>query len=614
MKEKLMLLWNFMKGVRLAYVGALLSVGCAALFTFTVPMVLRYGIDAVIGKKEVLLPGFLEGIFSFLGGRSYLLQNIWVCSLLIIALTLGRGLFLFASGRWASVAAESTAKTMREQLYNHLQHLPYNYHVNAETGDLVQRCTSDVETVRRFMHIQFVEVGRALSMVAISLPLLFSINVTLTAISIPVICVLFTFSMLFFTKVRGAFTESDEAEGRLSTVLQENLTGVRVVRAFANQSYELAKFDQKNRAYRDLTYRLIKIIAAYWLVSESLAMSQIAVILITGSVFAVGGSLTIGELVVFMSITGMLLWPIRQMGRIIADMGKAFVSLGRIKEILDSPVESGLEDGLQPEIRGRIEFSHVNFSYGTERKILQDISFTAEAGETIAILGPTGSGKSSLLNLLPRLYDYDEGSIRIDGVELMHISKKWIRRNIGYVLQEPFLYAKTIKENISLAADGAGDEDIFEAARSAAVHDVIQEFENGYETLVGERGVTLSGGQKQRLAIARALIAEAPVLCFDDSLSAVDTETDRIIRNELLKRKHRATTFIISHRLTTLQGADRILVLDGGRIVQSGPHEKLIAEDGLYRRIWDIQNSLSEELEKELKNERLRRKRIQQAV
>jgi ATP-binding cassette subfamily B protein len=298
------------------------------------------------------------------------------------------------------------------------------------------------------------------------------------------------------------------------------------------------------------------------------------------------------------------------MGRILADMGKASVAIARIDEILDTPREATPTDAKKPSIGGEIEFRNVSFSYDGTRAILDNVSFHVPAGTTVAMLGPTGSGKSSLVHLLSRLYDYDSGSILIDGTELREIDKKWIRTHVGIVLQEPFLYAKTIKENIGIGrhdATGVDEVEVFEAARTASVHDVIEEFDHGYETLVGERGVTLSGGQKQRVAIARALITQSPILVFDDSLSAVDNETDAAIRRALAARTESATTFIISHRLTTLSSADLILVLEDGRIVESGTHTELLRRDGLYKRVWAIQNNLEAEMRREEKDEHLRR-------
>ena len=602
-----------MLGYRHVYVGSILAIGVAAAFSYGVPLVLRFTIDSVIGTEPVALPDAIVPIFERLGGRAGLAGRIWIAALVIVVLTLGNGLFSFLSGKWKAVAAESTTLAIRERLYDHLQHLSYSYHVQAETGDLIQRCTSDVETIRRFLAIQFVEIGRAVFLVGVALPIMFSLHVGLTLVSLPIIPIIFAFSFVFYKRVQTAFKASDEAEGRLSTTLQENLTGVRVVRAFARQAYETEKFECKNREYHDITHRLIRLLAGYWSFSDFLSMLQIGLILVAGTALAVRGEITIGTVVVFLTMEGMLLWPVRQMGRILADMGKASVAITRIDEIFETPREPMPSDATKPEIRGEIEFRNVTFAYDGSRRILDDVSFRVPKGTTIAILGPTGSGKSSLVHLLSRLYDYDSGSILIDGTELKGIDKKWIRRHVGIVLQEPFLYAKSIKENIGIGrheAVNVADAEIFEAARTASVHDVIEAFDQGYETLVGERGVTLSGGQKQRVAIARALITQSPILVFDNSLSAVDNETDSAIRRALAARTASATTFVISHRLTTLAGADLIVVLEDGKIVESGTHAELTRRDGLYRRVWMIQNNLESELEEEERDEHLRGTRV----
>lgn len=597
------LLWKTMGANRRIYIGALFAVAFATLFSYAVPLVVRITIDSAIGDQPIALPPFAAQFLSRSVGLDFIRTNLWVIAAVVVSMTVIGGSFLFLQQRLSAQAAERTAQSIRERLYDHLQHLSYQYHVTAETGDLIQRSTSDVDTVRRFLAVQLVEVGRGVLMVGTAFPLLLSIYAPLALLSIPVIVVIFLFSLIFFRKVKHAFKQSDEAEGRLSTVLQENLTGVRVVRAFARQAYEMDKFEHRNREYRDLTMRLIRLLATYWSVSDFMAMFQMGLVLCGGTIFALRGALSIGDLVVFITVNGMLLWPVRALGRILADMGKAVVSITRIQEVLDEPTEYPPEPGLKPEIRGAIEFRDVHFEYSTEREILRGVSFVAEPGTTVAILGPTGSGKSTLVHLLARLYDYTAGEILIDGVPLKQIDKKWIRSHIGFVLQEPFLFAKTIKENIGLARRSVSEPAVFEAARDAAVHDVIQGFQHGYETLVGERGVTLSGGQKQRVAIARALITDNPIMVFDDSLSAVDTETDVAIRRALLRRSGSATTFIISHRVTTLASADLILVLDDGRIVESGTHAQLMQSGGLYQRVWAIQNSLEDEMNKELSRE-----------
>ena len=598
--KKFKLIWDFMKGSRSLYAFSIAAIGFATFIRFIWPMILRVTVDSIIGDNPIQVQGWFapafESIFRFGGGKSILAQSLWMCSLILILLTVSRGIFLFFKGKWSAVASESIVQNIRDRLYDHLQYLPFEYHVKAKTGDLIQRCTSDLETIRRFLAIQFVEVGRALFMLAFALSFMLPMNVKMTLISLSLVPLIFAFAVVFFIKVKIAFKESDESEGRLSTVLQENLTGVRVVRAFARQKFEIDKFDGKNVEYRDKTYHLIRLLAWYWSVSDFFSLMQIGAVVILGTFWAAKGIISLGTLMAFSSYVGMLLWPIRQMGRVLTDMGKAQVSVERIQEILDEPIEDLDEGSSLEKIDGEIEFKNVSFQYDEGKPILKNISFKAKKGQTIAILGPTGSGKTTLVNLLPRLYDYQSGSITIDGVDIRSISKKTLRRNIGIVLQEPFLFSRTIKENIGLAKKKTKDDDVFQAAQIASIHDVIMDFEQGYKTAVGERGVTLSGGQKQRVAIARTIINGNPILIFDDSLSAVDTETDAAIRKKLRKRREKVTTFIISHRLSTLAEADVILVLDNGELVQKGTHLQLIEQEGLYKRIWAIQTSLEEEL------------------
>ena len=594
------LLWNYMKGNRLLYLGAIVSVGFATIFTVINPLVLKVTIDSLIGDQPLADSGWELNLINAMGGRDFLAQRLWIVGLLLIVLTLGRGLFLFLRGKWSAEAAEMIAKNMREKLYGHLQHLYYNYYVTANTGDIIQRCTSDLDTIRRFLAIQFVEIGRSVFMLSLVAYVMFSLHVKMALVAMAVIPIIFAFGLIFFLKVKKAFRFSDEAEGRLSTVLQENLTGVRVVKAFARQSHEMEKFEQKNREYRDLTYRLIKLLAGYWSLSDFLCLLQIAVVLFLGVYWTVQGSLTLGTLFVFITYEGFLLWPVRQMGRILSDMGQSFVAVERIEEILQQPSEQPDPSQFRPEIKGNISFRNINFQYEDGTEVLKDITFTIKAGQTIAILGATGSGKSSLVHLLARLYDYQRGSITIDGNEVRSINKKWLRKHIGLVLQEPFLFAKTISDNISLARRESEEREIYAAASDAAIHNVILDFDQGYDTLVGERGVSLSGGQKQRVAIARTLIRECPILIFDDSLSAVDTETDAAIRRALAQRGNQATTIIISHRVATLAHADLILVLEEGRLVEQGTHQELLHKSGVYSRVWAIQNSLEDELNYEL--------------
>lgn len=603
MNRKLKLLWEFLYGNKMLYVGAIIAVALSTLISMLPPLVIRFTIDSIIGGQKMQVPIWVQSIVDAIGGKNVIAHNLWICGALVVGISIGNGFFLYVKGRWGAIAAESTAQNIRNKLYDHLQELPYNYHVKAETGDLIQRCTSDVETIRRFLANQFVEIGRAVFTLIFAFSIMLSLNVQMTLISMAIVPFIFVFSIIFFMKIQSAFRLSDEAEGQMSNVLQENLTGVRVVRAFGRQAFENDKFEKKNSNFRDLTYRLIRLMAWFWSTSDLMIMFAMGIVLVTGVYWTVSGAISLGTLVVFTSYEGMLLWPVRQMGRILADMGKSMVSLNRIDEILRQPIDPKSDHEGTPNIDGDIEWKNVNFEYESNRPILQDISFTAKKGQTIAILGPTGSGKSSLVHLMQRLYDYKSGSITVGGVELKDIDKKWLRKNIGIVLQEPFLFSKSIKENIAIAVPNAQEEEIFTAAEAACVHTVINEFDNGYDTTVGEKGVTLSGGQKQRVAIARALIRKTGILIFDDSLSAVDTETDAAIRDALKERSRDVTTFIISHRITTLCEADLILVLEHGRLVQSGTHEELVGVPGLYKRIWDIQGMLEQDMEEDMELE-----------
>lgn len=591
------------KGNRLLYITAIASIGIASFIAMVEPMIIRITIDSIIGNNPLNLPEPIERLVGFIGGKEVLWRNLWICSLLLITLTCIRGVFLYLKGKLSAEAAENIARNLRVKLYDHIQNLPYGYHVNAESGDLIQRCTSDVDTVRKFFAVQMVEIGRAFFIVTFALFMMLSLNKKMTFIAMTVVPIILIFSIIFFKKIKYNFQKADEQEGKLTSILRENLTGVRVVKAFGRERFEVEKYEKENKKYRDLNYKIMKILSNYWAISDFLCMSQIALVLMAGIYFAVKGEITLGTLVVFNTYEGMLLWPVRQLGRILSDMGKMTVSLERISEVLEIPEEEEKGLGLKPKIEGQISFQNVSFQYEKDNLALKDVTFKVNRGETVALVGPTGSGKSSLVHLLLRLYDYDKGSIKIDGVELMDIERKWIRDNIGIVLQEPFLYSRTIKENIKMAKLEADDSQITKAASMAAVHNVISSFEKGYDTIVGENGVTLSGGQKQRVAIARTLIKNLPILIFDDSLSAVDAETDKIIRRQLNQRSKDVTTFIISHRVSTVMEADKIIVLNKGKVDDIGTHEELVNRDGIYKRIWQIQNSLDSFEENEACNQ-----------
>ncbi|MBU3072241.1 ABC transporter ATP-binding protein [Clostridium estertheticum] len=585
---------NLTKGNRVLYIVAIISIAAATFIAMLEPLIIKITIDSVIGNKPMDVIKPLQKTIMAVGGKEVLITNLWICALSLVTLTCIRGIFLFLSGNFSARAAENISRNMRVKLYDHIQNLPYEYHVKAESGDLIQRCTSDVETVRKFFATQMVEIGRAFFIVVFAIIMMLSLNKKMTIIAMVIVPIIFIFSYVFFYKIKSTFEKADEQEGVLTTILQENLSGVRVVKAFGRQNFEIEKYEKENMKYRDLNFKLVKLESIYWSSSDILCMTQIGLVLVSGIYFAVNGVISLGTLVVFNTYEGMLLWPVRQLGRVLTDMGKMSVSLKRISKILDTPVES--EDGkaLKSEIKGEIIFENVCFEYEKGNEILKNLTFKVARGETVAIVGPTGSGKSSLVHLLLRLYDYNSGSIKIDGIELKDIERKYMRNNVGIVLQEPFLYSRSIKENIKMAKIHSEDIEIYSAASVAAVHNVITNFEKGYDTVVGEKGVTLSGGQRQRVAIARTLVKDMPILIFDDSLSAVDSETDRIIRGKLKKRSENSTTFLISHRISTVMDADKIIVLNHGKIENIGTHEMLIKKDGIYKRIWEIQTNIDD--------------------
>ncbi len=594
-----------MQGERLRYGVAIAALLLASCFLYLVPIVSSVVLDVIISDNSPGASPFLSLALEWIGGRDLLRANLWIAIVLILSLTGLAGLFTYLRGRWSALASEKIIRRLRDRLYDQLQHLPCSYYDRAETGDLIQRCTSDVETVRQFLINQVVEIGRAVLMLLVPLPLMFAIDARMTGISLILILPIAGFSVLFFQKVRNRFEAVDKAEGRLTSALQENLTGIRVVRAFARQQYEIQKFSRRNGEHRDLDYRLYWLLAGFWSTSDLLCMAQIALVVFTGGSWLASGSLGVGSFFFFLSAVNMFLWPVRMMGRILTELGKATVAIGRIQDILGHARESipATTATVEPAagVRGEIVFADVTFSHRDSTAALENVSFRVTPGSTLALLGPSGSGKSTIVNLLLRLYDPGRGVIEMDGRNIATLDRKEVRRQISVVMQEPFLYLKTIRENLAVGRPAATHEEIAEASVTASVHETILQFEHGYETLVGERGITLSGGQRQRVALARALLKEPVILILDDALSAVDTETESFILEALQSRRGRHTTIVIAHRLSTLMHADEILVFDRGRIIQRGTHNDLKEEPGLYRRIWKIQNAHEEQLRHDLR-------------
>ncbi len=582
--NRLVGLWHMTTGFRLTYLGATLSLGVAAVSRTATYLLLRHFVDDVLGQDE------LSGTLPLI-------------ALGFVGLALAQGTSTFLSGRLAAQTAEGIVLRLRNYLFDHLQRLSFAYHDQTQTGGLIQRATSDVDALRRFYADQAIGVGRIVFLFVVNLAALLSLNWQLALLSIAVVPLIVIMSVFFFKKVSQAYEAYQEQEATLSTTLQENLTGVRVVKAFARQAYERDKFEQDNWEKFLRGKRFLMMHSLYWPISDILCGFQMMGGFFAGALMAMSGTITVGTYLAYAGLIIWIIWPMRNLGRLIVQMSTGMVSYGRVTEVIKEEREPLDEGDVSPDgdLSGEIVFRHVCFEYEADIAVLKDISLHCEPGEAVALLGSTGSGKTTLVNLLPRFYEYTGGSLTLDGVELKQYPRHFLRQQIGIVEQEPFLFSRTIRENITY---GVGREvsraEIEAAAWAAAIHDVITSFPDGYDTLVGEKGVTLSGGQKQRVAIARTLLKDPRILILDDSTSSVDTETEGLIRAALERLMQGRTTFIIAHRIQSVMNADLILVLDQGRIVQRGTHSELMAQEGIYRRIFDMQARIEVELEREI--------------
>ena len=582
--NRLVGLWRLMTGFRFTYVGATLTLAVASLAKTATYLLLRYFADNVLGQPAAsgMLPWVAAGF---------------------VGLAALEGGFTFLSGRMAAFTGEGVARRLRNYLFDHMQRLTFAYHARTPTGDLIQRATSDVDALRRFFSEQAIGVGRILLLFIINFVALLNLNSQLALLSVIVVPFVVLTSVLFFRRVNKAYEKYQEQDAIVSTTLQENLSGVRVVKAFARQSYERTKFDTQNVEMFARGRRLLTMHSLFWPITDILCGFQMLGGFMAAAFMALNGSISVGTYLAYVGLVVWLIWPMRNLGRLIVQTSTGLVSYGRVMEVIRENREP-LDDGdYQPQgdLRGEIDFDNVSFQYDTHAPVLRDISFRAEAGQVVALLGATGSGKTSLVNLLPRFYEHTAGQLTLDGVDIRRYSRRYLRRQIGIVEQEPFLFSRTIRENISYGVGrDVSQAEVEAAARAAAVHDVIASFPKGYDTLVGEKGVTLSGGQKQRVTVARTILKNPRILIMDDSTSAVDTETEAEIRAALEALMQARTTFIIAHRIQSVMKADLILVLDKGSVVQHGNHEQLLAEPGIYRQIYDIQTRIEVELAQEM--------------
>lgn len=568
---------QFFKGAKRYFFIAVLASFVTTVLNSLTPQIFRFTVDSVLEGEKY----------------TYLSEHLWIMALLLILVALLSGGATFLCRTYTAKAGENFAKNMRDALFTHVQKLPIKWHDRHQTGDIIQRCTSDVEVIRNFVVTQLLEVFRTVFLITVSFGVMLSMNVKLSLLVLGFVPVVVLYSGIFYRLIAKRFTLADEAEGELSTVVQENATGVRVVRAFGREMFEMERFHEKNEAFARLWIKLGTLSGLYWGIGDLITGLQVVTVIVAGTIQAVHGNISVGEFIAFASYNTTLVWPVRGLGRILSDMSKAGVSFERVDYIIRAEEEAYGKGKVQENQSFDIEFSQVNFHYDKEKEVLSDVSFRVPQGSTLGILGGTGSGKSTIIQLLNRLYELeeDQGMVCVGGKNVKEIPPEWLRRHVGIVLQEPFLYSRTIRENIAASVPDASLEEIRQAAKIACVDETIMKFPDGYDTLVGERGVTLSGGQRQRVAIARMLLQKTPIMIFDDSLSAVDSQTDSMIRHALLENRRDATVILISHRITTLMSADKIMVLNQGKIEEMGTHLELIEHRGIYKQIYDIQMS-----------------------
>lgn len=607
---RLSMILYFLKGSGRYFFAAVFSAALMALLDLINPRIVGYTVDSIIGDSsaETILP--LRLLINALGGPAYLKTHLWTVSLTIVGVALAAAFFRYCFRRCNTTGSETLVRTMRDALYDQITVLPLSWYIGHRTGDLIQRCTADVEMVKTFVSEQMINLLRIVILIVLAMYFIAGISPALALTEALFIPVVFLYSAYFHDKVGSSYEDADVEEGKLSSIAQENLTGIRVVRAFGREQYERQRFAAQNDTYTKTYMYHSGISTAFWTTGDLVSATQVMVMTVLGAYFCVKGRISAGDYIALASYTAMLTWPVRMMAQAVSEMSKASVSLDRIREIMNSAPQEDRPDAEEPDMSGDIVFEDVSFAYPAEstqeqdedspgkepRQVLEHLSLTIPAGSTVGILGGTGSGKSTLVRLLTRLYELPEGQgrITVGGHDIAHIRLKWLRRHIGTVLQEPYLFSGSIAENIAVTKDRTDLNAVRKYADMAALDSTVAHFADGYETYIGERGMTLSGGQIQRAAIARMLMGEPPVMVFDDSLSAVDAATDQEIRARLSGQMQGRTVILIAHRITTLMDADQIYLLDRGRIIEKGSHRELLEMGGLYRRIYDLQSSQGE--------------------
>lgn len=592
----------FLRGSVRWFAASIVFACLASALDLINPKIIGFTVDSVIGN----LPPDSEIFLKFterVGGIEVLRDNLLIISGCVLLVALLSAAVRYAFRVCNARGSQRLVRTMRDDLYSHIASLPFSWHGKHQTGDIIQRCTSDVEVTQNFLSNQLTDLFRTVVLICFALYFMTTISWKLTIVAAAFMPVIVLYSLFFHKRIGDTFYTADVEEGKLSSIAQENLTGVRVVRAFGREKTELDRFSGQNDHYMKFYIHMAKQLSAFWSSGDLATGLQSLLLVVLGTVSCVRGNMTAGNFIAFLSYNGMLTWPVRSLGRIISEMSKAGVSIERIRDIMNADPEAdrpgALEGPDEAPLDRDIDFAHVSFTYQTADgapEVLHDINLHIKAGSTVGILGGTGSGKSTLMYLLDRLYDLPEGAgkITIGGVDIADMKAAWLRRGIGMVLQEPYLFSRTLSENIAITDRKADLRRVKDAAKIASLDHAVSHFTKGYDTFVGERGVTLSGGQKQRAAIAQMILRRPPIMIFDDSLSAVDAETDAKIRKALAEKTAGSTVILVAHRITTLMNADDIVVLDHGRIAEEGTHEELMAKGGIYRRVTELQTAGAE--------------------
>lgn len=575
------------------FLWALIATIMMVIIGFLTPLLLSEIVDSILGSEPFTMPDFLMNPINDLGGRDFLRQNLWIPALALILMNIVNGVFTFIKGRSSAIASENIARKLRNDLYRHLQHLPFAYHVKAQAGELIQRCTSDVDTIRRFLAVQVMEVVNTVLMVVIAMSILLPRSVPITLYSLILVPPLFCFATWFFKMVHKSFEVADEADGVLNAVLQENLSGVRVVRAFGREDAEEENFVQQNGSLNAMQLKVGRIAALMNPLTYVVVNLGIIGILYFGANKIGSGALLSGDVVALVNYMSQILVELVKLANLVVLLTRAIASMGRVSQVLDTPSTMAFpEKPVSADAASdvAVAFNHVSLRYqGAGAESLSDVTFTAKKGQTIGVIGGTGSGKTTLVSLIPRFYDATKGQVTLLGQPITAYSKAELNRHVAVVMQKAQLFKGTIRSNLLWGNENATDEELWHALSIAQSEDFVRQKPGKLDDPVEQGGRNLSGGQRQRLTIARALVGHPDILILDDSASALDYATDAALRKALRTLPAETTLFIVSQRTSSLRHADQIIVLDDGHVVGIGTHDALMQTCKVYREIHESQ-------------------------